>query len=126
MEISESADKLADLSVKSLKLARKVKRGRKANIKAQVKNNGKANCGASSISFYLSENNDKSVEGDKFLGSRKVKGIKKKKRRTVKYLWKVNDNPGSYYIKALCDSSEKISESKEGNNIGLSGGVKVR
>ncbi|RMF95361.1 MAG: hypothetical protein D6734_05710 [Candidatus Schekmanbacteria bacterium] len=118
--------KSPDLIVKKIKCPRKIKK-KKATIKAVIKNIGKKKASSSTAKFYLSSNNDSSItDGDIVVGVTRVKGLKKKQSRVVKYRWKVNEDPGKYYIKVQCDSKNVVAESNEENNIKASKKVTVK
>lgn len=111
---------LPDLSLKPVRCSNKAKNGEKIIINAIINNSGIATSPSSKVRFYLSANNTKSVDGDKLLGKKNVKIIKKNKSTTIHFKWKVNETPGTYYIKAVCDNENEVIESDEENNIGVS------
>ncbi|RMF94460.1 MAG: hypothetical protein D6734_07725 [Candidatus Schekmanbacteria bacterium] len=123
-----SNEKLPDLIVKSLKIAKSFKRGKKAKIKAIVKNIGNANSNNSKISFYLSKNKKKIFEGDTLIRKSRIKALVRGKKNAVLFRWKVpqRQRRGKYYIKAFCDSSKQVEESDDTNNIKVSKKVKVK
>ncbi|MBI5375077.1 MAG: thrombospondin type 3 repeat-containing protein [Candidatus Schekmanbacteria bacterium] len=115
-----NAIKLPDLLAKSVKCPNTFKNGKSAIVNTVIKNIGKANSTHSKVSFYLSGNDNKSVDGDELLGKRNIKTIKKNKSTTIHFKWKVNETPGTYYIKTVCDSENNVIESNEENNISVS------
>ncbi|MBI5376829.1 MAG: SBBP repeat-containing protein [Candidatus Schekmanbacteria bacterium] len=104
----------------------KIKSGKKATIKATIKNIGKKSAAASTVFFYLSSNNNtESVDGDILLGKKSVKLLGKNKSTPVSIKAKINTKSGKYFIKVKCDGNNVVTESNENNNIGVSRGVSV-
>ncbi|RMF94922.1 MAG: hypothetical protein D6734_06760, partial [Candidatus Schekmanbacteria bacterium] len=113
----------ADLKITSLKIPRKVKRGRKAVFKCIVKNVGSFGASSTELSFYLSKDNSSQIlSEDILLGTKKVKKMKKGKIRVLKKKWKIprKFKKGSFYLKAYCDSKDSVEESNEDNNLKVS------
>ena len=105
-----------------------MKRGNRANIIAKVKNIGKENAFLFKIIFYVSKKSNKSIdEGNTVIGEKICSGLLKDEIKTVIYKWKVPKKlgKGTYYIKAVWDSENSVTESDEGNNIGVSGKVRI-
>ena len=82
-----------------------------------TKNGGKAKSGKSSTGYYLSSDRKKS-KGDRLLGRRSIKRLKRKKvskgSRTVRI--PASTQPGAYYVLACADSKGKLKEKSEHNN----------
>jgi len=114
-----------DLKALAVNCPRSMKKGKRVIIKASIRNIGKVISPKSILSFYLSVNSDKSVEGDALIGTKSARTIAKGKSLSVKVKMKVTGSRGKYYIKTFCDSDNKISEADEENNISVSKRVKI-
>ena len=124
---SVTSGNLPDLKASSVKCPQTTKKRKTIAIKAVIKNIGKKTAPSSSAKFYLSTNNDSgTIDGDTPLAIKPVKSLKKRQNYVLIYKWKVKTVPGTYYIKALCDSKNAISELNENNNIKVSRKIKVK
>jgi len=123
-----SADHAPDLRSKDIKLPKVVKQGRILHIRATGKNIGNADASSFNVGFYLSSNNNKSIDGDTLLGEETLSGLVKNKAKKVIYKWNVPKDflKGNYYIKVFWDNENSIAESNEDNNIGVSSKIEVR
>jgi len=118
--------KFPDFKALSVTCPNTVKNGKTVTIKAVIKNIGNKYAASPYNQFYLSVNNDSStIEGDTALKFRYVK-LKAKQSSIIKYNWKVNVAPGTYYIKVLCDLNDNVTESNENNNITVSKKIVVK
>ena len=117
-----------DLSPKIIKLPKVIKQGRILHIRATGKNIGNADASSFNVGFYLSSNNNKSIDGDTLLGEETLSGLVKNKAKKVIYKWNVPKDflKGNYYIKVFWDNENSIAESNEDNNIGVSSKIEVR
>lgn len=125
--IEPSSSKKSDLTVKKVGVPKSVKNNEKAFIEATVRNMGKANAPSSKVSFYLSSYDFNSIgDNDILIGSKTVKKLKTKQSALVKFKWTIAAAPGTYYLKAKCDSKDAIIESNENNNVGVSKQITVK
>ena len=115
--------KQADLKALSvLATPSKVKAGSRVNIKATVKNIGKANASSFKVSFYVSTNKNRSIDvGDILFKEITIPLVKINNSKTVAFGYKVPKvtPKGTYYIKVNWDSGNSVSESNETNNIAV-------
>ena len=121
-------ENLPDLSAKGVKLPAVTKTGKTIVLNATGKNIGKKEASSFKVSFYLSQNNNKSVDADTLLDEKILLTLKKGKTKTVSLQWNVPVDlaKGNYYVKAFWDSGNSVSESDEENNIRASKILKVK
>ena len=118
-----------DLTAKVLKPPATVKVGKVLRINCIVKNIGKTKGSFFKVGFYLSTNNEKSIsEEDTPRGEKSLSGLKKSESKKVIYKWKIPADlqKGDYYLKAVADTEDSVSESNEDNNIGVSARFRVK
>ena len=99
------------------------------SIKGIVKNIGKAKASSFKVGFYFSTNNENSVsEDDTPLGEKPLSVLKKSESKNAIYKWKIplDLQKGDYYLKAVADTEDSVSESNEDNNIGVSALFRVK
>jgi len=118
----------ADLKAGAVICPKFIKKGKKINIKIIGKNMGDENATSFTVEFYLSSNSNKSVDSDTSIGEKSILRLNKSKKRVVFYSWRIPKDLtiGTYYIKAVWDSENSISESDEENNIGVSGKIRIK
>ena len=117
-----------DISARKIKCTTTVTRGKSYAIRGTVKNIGDDDVYSFTASFYLSTNNDKSVEGDTLLGEEYFSWLEQDESDAAGINWKVLSSltPGNYYIKVFFDSGNSINEYRESNNIGVSKKIQVK
>lgn len=92
-------------------------KGAQITIKDTVKNQGKAAANGFYVKYYLSKDSNITTS-DTYLGSRYVSGLKTGESSTASENFALPSNlVGSYYIGAIVDSSNNVSELYESNNI---------
>ena len=117
-----------DLNALTVKCPATVNVGKILNIVANVGNIGTETAQVSKVSFYLSGNNAHSVDGDTELVTKSIKTIQAGQEKQVSYEWKVPSGTlvGEYHIKVFWDSENVLTESDEGNNIGVSDKINIK
>ena len=117
-----------DLNALTVKCPATVNVGKILNIVANVGNIGTETAQVSKVSFYLSGNNAHSVDGDTELVTKSIKTIQAGQGKQVSYEWKVPSGTlvGEYHIKVFWDSENVLTESDEGNNIGVSDKINIK
>jgi Uncharacterized conserved protein len=92
-------------------------KGSQITIQDTVKNQGKATAGGFYVKYYLSKDSTITTS-DTYLGSRYISSLKAGELSTVSENFTLPSNlVGSYYVGAIVDSSNNVSESDESNNI---------
>ncbi|MDE5074539.1 MAG: hypothetical protein O4749_00170, partial [Trichodesmium sp. St5_bin2_1] len=115
---------LIDLSFLSFYTDLEATSGDDISIDFQVNNKGNKSVQNIPINFYLSENNIISSSRDKYLGSYNLSNLNKNSstktlQKTLKLPNSNNDfwnSSGEYYIGAIVDANNSISETDERNN----------
>jgi hypothetical protein len=119
---------MPDLAISSISGPSTATMGGSISISNAVTNQGTATVGASQIDFYLSTDTVITT-ADIFLGKRPIQslaagGSDGPVNTTVKI--KKSVIPGSYFIGAIVDSKNKVTESAEGNNTSFDpGGITI-
>jgi hypothetical protein len=106
----------ADLIVTGVTAPTSGTRGRSISVSATIKNQGKANAGSFTVTFYLS-----SASGDIMLGEKTISSLKKDNSTNVSGSFTIPASTpiGNYNVKAVVDSKAVIMETVEGNNSKL-------
>ncbi len=124
-----------DLVVSSLTAPESARPGSLIRVRNSVTNQGTEKAGRSKVGFYLSANNNPSIDPeDLFMGSRNVPtlvGPRKlapgKTSSTKKGIRIPSDTvAGTYYIKAKADYQDVVQETDETNNIVVSGEISIQ
>ncbi len=124
-----------DLVVSSLTAPESARPGSLIRVRNSVTNQGTEKAGRSKVGFYLSANNNPSIDPeDLFMGSRNVPtlvGPRKlapgKTSSTKKGIRIPSDTvAGTYYIKAKADYQDVAQETDETNNILVSGEISIQ
>ncbi|MBI9106266.1 MAG: hypothetical protein JEZ04_05925 [Spirochaetales bacterium] len=116
-EIPEPEGKAPDLTV-SIQLPQSgIDPGSSFDITTTTTNNGTADAGSSSISYYLSADNTLETGSDVLIGNYTIAAITSGNSvsHSTTYQWSVS---GTYYIFAEADPDNIITESDEANNRG--------
>jgi subtilase family serine protease len=121
-----SDDLPPDLVLSSLTVPAATAPGATFSVSETTKNQGAAAASASETGFYLSLNLIFEPT-DVFVGSRAVSALAPgaQEARTTSLVVPTTVAPGLYYLMARADWSNALLESQEGNNLRMSGGMRV-